>query len=139
MSGQAPEPVVAASLGTLYRDLPRSIHDELSRDPDFMAAVGMVNEIRMQIGTFQFRSQEFWRAATEAVNGRPASVATVGDEPVTVVLHATEEPVTLTLIDPATGNEPTVTLSVPSPPLRVCRGQRGGLARQSVLVRLLGR
>lgn len=108
VAGQAPEPVVAASLGTLYRDLPRPVHDELSRDPDFMAAVGMRNEIRMQIGVFQFRFEEFWRAATEAVNGRPASVATVGDEPVSVVLRATGEPATLTLVDPATGNEPTV-------------------------------
>jgi tetratricopeptide (TPR) repeat protein len=106
---QAPEPVVAATLGKLYRDLPRSIHDELSRDPDFMAAVGMRTEIRMQIGPFQFGSEEFWRAATEAVNGRPASVATAEDQPITVMLRATEEPATLTLVDPATGDEPTVT------------------------------
>jgi hypothetical protein len=109
VAGRAPEPVVAASLGKLYQDLPRSIHDELSRDPDFMAAVGMRTEIRIQIGPFQFGSEAFWRAAAEAVNGRPVSVATAGDEPITVMLRATEEPATLTLVDPATGDEPTVT------------------------------
>jgi hypothetical protein len=107
--GRAPEPKVAASLGTFYRDLPRSILDELSRDPDIMAAVGMRTEIRMQTGRFQFKSEEFWHAATQAVNGRPASVTTVGDAPVAVTLHATEESTALTLVDPSTGSEPTVT------------------------------
>lgn len=109
-AGQAPEAVVAASLGKLYQDLPRSIHDELSRDPDFMAAVGMRIEMRMQTGLFQFGSDDFWRTAREAVNGRPASLATVADEPVTVTLRVTDEPTTLTLVDPSTGNEFASTL-----------------------------
>lgn len=110
MSGQAPEPVVNASFGTLYEDLPRSVHDELSRDPDFMAAIGLKRVFMMQVGPYHFDSQEFWDAAEAAINDRAASISTVGDDPVTVSLRASEDPDTLVLLDPARTEEPTVTI-----------------------------
>lgn len=110
MSGLAPEPEVNASFGTLYEDLPRSVHDELSRDPDFMAAIGLRRVFMMQVGPYHFGSQQFWDAAEEAVNGRAASVETVGEDPTTVSLHPTADPDTLVLLDPAREEEPTVTI-----------------------------
>lgn len=109
VSGQAPEPEVNTSFGTLYEDLPPSIHDELSRDPDFMAAIGLKRVFVMQVGPYRFGSEKFWDAAEEAINGRTATISTVGDDSATVSLRATEDLDALILLDPTRTEDPTVT------------------------------
>lgn len=105
---QITEQVIAHSLGNLFEHLPDSIREELARDADFMVSVGRKNIMVIQIGAFWFDHEEFWRAAAEAANDRPVSVSTIGDDPVTFSLLATEEPGTLRLTNTETSENFTV-------------------------------
>jgi hypothetical protein len=67
-----PETVVTWLLQEFYEDLPQPIRDELKRDTDFMASIGLRSAIT--IDGLHFDPDDFWRAASEAVNDRQAAI-----------------------------------------------------------------
>ncbi|MBE7557283.1 MAG: hypothetical protein HS126_40115 [Anaerolineales bacterium] len=73
-----PEPVMILLLRKFYDDLPTAIHDELGRDTDFMARIGLINLTAITIDEFNFDGDDFIRVANEAVNGRRATITPLG-------------------------------------------------------------
>ena len=70
--------VVVKLLHFLYYDLPDSLREELSLDTDFMAKIGLISGPIAEVFDLNFDSDEFLRAASEAMNGREAVLSTLG-------------------------------------------------------------
>ena len=74
------EPVIILLLRKFYDDLPTAIHDELGRDTDFMARIGLINLNAITIDEFNFDGDDFMRAANEAVNGHRVTITPLGSD-----------------------------------------------------------
>ncbi len=61
----------------LYNDLPDPIQEELSRDTDFMAKIGFISRPFAEAFGLNFDHDEFFKAASEAINGREAILSTL--------------------------------------------------------------
>ena len=61
----------------LYNDLPDPIQEELSRDTDFMAKIGFISRPSAEAFGLNFDHDEFFKAASEAINGREAILSTL--------------------------------------------------------------
>lgn len=75
-----PKSVMILLLGKFYDDLPTAIHDELGRDTDFMARIGLISLNIITIDEFNFDGDNFIQAVNEAVNGRRATIAPLGSD-----------------------------------------------------------
>ena len=69
---------VVIVLQRFYQDLPNPIRDELSRDADFMAGIGLKSLSAISIGDLSFEAEDFFRVAAEAINGRRAKIRPTG-------------------------------------------------------------
>lgn len=71
-------------LQAFYEDLPEPIQDEMWLDTDLMAKIGIRPMYAITVGDLSFAPDDFFRAASEAVNGRRATVTAINvDEEVT--------------------------------------------------------
>jgi tetratricopeptide (TPR) repeat protein len=70
--------VATSIMQRFYHDLPDSVREELSRDADFMANLGLKTLPAIAIGDLSFEAEAFFRAASEAINGRELSVRPIG-------------------------------------------------------------
>ena len=61
----------------LYNDLPDPIQEELSRDTDFMAKIDFRLRPYAEAFGLNFDHDEFFKAASEAMNGREAILSTL--------------------------------------------------------------
>jgi nucleoside phosphorylase len=57
-----------------YVDLPVSLREAMKLKPELMEWLGFELTDVVDIGSIQFDADDFWRAAADAVNGRPAQV-----------------------------------------------------------------
>lgn len=71
-----PKRVVIWVVQKFFEDLPALIRGELARDPDFMADLDF--RLTVPIDDLNFASDDFWSAATEAINGRLAAIVAIG-------------------------------------------------------------
>ena len=72
-----PVDVVVKLLQLLYDDLPNPLREELSRDTDFMAKIGFRLRPYAEAFGLNFDHDEFFKAASEAINGREAILSTL--------------------------------------------------------------
>lgn len=80
-------PVVIGLLQAFYRDLPEPIRQEIWRDTDFMANIGIRPMTVFRIDDLAFDLGDFWGSAREAINGREAAITPLGlDEAITFTL-----------------------------------------------------
>lgn len=56
-----------------YEDLPDLLREELNRDQEFIASIGIRVFPVVEIGRVKFEINEFVRAASEVINGRPST------------------------------------------------------------------
>lgn len=71
-------------LQSFYDDLPKPIRDALWLDTDFMIRIGIQPTYAITVGDLNFARGEFFAAASEAVNGRRATVTEINvDEEIT--------------------------------------------------------
>jgi tetratricopeptide (TPR) repeat protein len=66
--------VMIRVLQLFYKDLPDVLRSELGRDSDFMSTIGMKFMTAITIGNWTFNPEEFWKAASEAINGRESKI-----------------------------------------------------------------
>ncbi len=124
LAGQ-PARVVAPVLYAFYDDLPRPIQDELAQDGDFMERMEFRFRPQVAIGNLAFDRDDFYRAATAAVNGHIGSARQIGST-VNVPFDKTDEPdddMTIRLMHPETGEgmrvvNPELALLLESPDAR---------------------
>jgi len=85
MSNQDIEPsALMWFLQAFYEDLPEPIQNEMWLDTDFMAKIGIRPMYAITVGDLSFTPDDFFSAASEAVNGRRAPVTAINvDEEVT--------------------------------------------------------
>lgn len=67
-------------LQMLYVDLPEMIQTELQRDSEFMASMGFKSSPIVTIDGLEFNPDDFWRSASEAINGRESKLITLNHE-----------------------------------------------------------
>lgn len=72
------------ALQELHGDLPPTIRNELGKEAEFMARIGLVTVQGVVVAGRSFERQDYWRAAAEAVNGRAVSVAALEADTVVV-------------------------------------------------------
>ncbi len=73
--GKAGRGIIARSvLRDLHQDIPEVLRDELARDAEFMRSIGIKYLIVVQVGDVLFTVSDFWRAATQAMNGQQAQI-----------------------------------------------------------------
>lgn len=77
MHEKGPPSIVIGLLQAFYADLPEQIREELWRDADFMASIGIRPLTAITIGDLKFDPNDFFRAAAEAINGREATIAPI--------------------------------------------------------------
>lgn len=70
------------------RDLPEPLMGELGKDTDFIASIGEQILPVAEIYGLQFHVEDFWRAASEAVNGREVGIVPIGQEQEVVFVPA---------------------------------------------------
>lgn len=73
-----PDPIVFGVLQEFYEDLPEPIRNELWQDTDFMASMGITPLTAITIDDLKFDPDDFFGAASEAVNGREATFVPLG-------------------------------------------------------------
>jgi hypothetical protein len=61
--------IVSILLQAFYEDLPGPIREELQQDAEFMSSIGAKVEMIYYLDDLHFSSDDFWQAATAAVNG----------------------------------------------------------------------
>lgn len=71
--------VVRFVLQSFYMDLPKEITDALDDDPELRERLGFKRKQVVTLGSMEFDAQEFWNAASEALNGRQATVQIEGN------------------------------------------------------------
>jgi hypothetical protein len=69
-----PKGMVIRVLQLFYKDLPEDLKRELARDSDFMAAIGIKFMTTVTISNWNFDPEDFWKAASEAINGRESNI-----------------------------------------------------------------
>lgn len=69
-----------------YETLPKPIRDELSKDSHFMAEIGMGSVIAVTVGDLNFEADQFYRAATRALNNEESGVSPLPFE-TTIILR----------------------------------------------------
>jgi tetratricopeptide (TPR) repeat protein len=78
--------MAAKALQLYYEDLPSVIKDELVKDSDFVAGMGMKLIDINQLGELKFDADDFWRAVAETVNGQTVSLNTI-DTKLPIMFH----------------------------------------------------
>jgi hypothetical protein len=73
MPAEAPRAVALRVVQEVYQDLPEPIRNELERDAGFLADIGFRPLI--VVSGLHFDPDDFWQAASEAINGREAKAA----------------------------------------------------------------
>lgn len=66
--------IIAALLQAFYEDLPEPIREGLQQDVDFTASIGIKTEMAFYLDDLYFPQEQFWQAATGAVNGHEAVI-----------------------------------------------------------------
>ena len=69
-----PQGNVYGLIQSFYETVPVVVRREFDRDDTFMAGIGLRIVERIEVAGFRFPVEEYWRAASEAVNGREATV-----------------------------------------------------------------
>lgn len=70
--------IVSMLLQAFYEDLPGPILEELQRDTEFMESIGIKVATAFYLDDLHFSPEDFWRAATAAVNGVEAPITPKG-------------------------------------------------------------
>ncbi|MBI4494834.1 MAG: TIR domain-containing protein [Chloroflexi bacterium] len=70
-------PPAAQVLRDFYREMPEPIQQELHKDAELLASIGVGLSTAVRLGDLWFEPDEFWSAVSEAVNGREAVVTPV--------------------------------------------------------------
>ncbi len=91
MLKKGPKRVMIGVLQLFYRDLPEVLRTELGRDSDFMSSIGMKFMTAITIGNWTFDPKEFWKAASEAINGRESKICPI-EPAVELTFQALGEP-----------------------------------------------
>ena len=91
MLKKGPKGVVIKVLQLFYKDLPEVLHRELGRDSDFMSSIGMKFMTAITIGNWTFDPEDFWKAASEAINGRESKIRPIESD-VELAFRSLEEP-----------------------------------------------
>ena len=84
-----PPDMVAKLLHLYYYELPGLIKDEIAKDSDFMAGIGIKVVAINEIGGLKFDANDLWPAIAEAINGQTARLRTV-DSKLLIVFHPSE-------------------------------------------------
>jgi tetratricopeptide (TPR) repeat protein len=71
------EKAMIAVLQKFYEDLPEIIQNELKRDCEFMTNIGFRPRPTIIIDRHSFEPTDFWKAASEVVNGRDGMLTTL--------------------------------------------------------------
>lgn len=71
---------VVTLIQLFFEDLPSALREELSRDTDFMAKIGLTITPIAGILDFQFNYNSFLDAASKAINGSPSNLTTVNED-----------------------------------------------------------
>ena len=72
--------LMTALLHELFDKLPQQIKEEMKHDADFTARMDLAFIKAMNLGELIFDSEEFIRAATQAINGQPAKLTTLDSD-----------------------------------------------------------
>jgi len=110
MLKKAPKLLGIKVLQLFYKDLPEVLQSELGRDSDFMSSIGMKFMTTVAIGTWNFDPEDFWKAASEAVNGRRSNIRPIESD-VELTFQSLEEPdrgSAFSIIHPVTDKSNTV-------------------------------
>lgn len=84
-----------------YEDLPEPLREELNRDQEFIASIGIRVFSGVEIGRVKFEINEFVRAASEAINGRSSTAKPLDpSEPEAVFEPDTDSPFSCVVIHP---------------------------------------
>ena len=105
-----PPNMVAKLLHLYYAELPGVIKDEIAKDGDFMAGIGIRVIAINEIGGLKFDASELWQAIAETINGQTASLSTV-DSKLPIVFHPSESVEVIGEFyfkEPTTGEKKTV-------------------------------
>lgn len=105
MLKKGPKGVVLRVLQLFYKDLPEVLHRELGRDSDFMSSIGMKFMTTVTIGNWNFDPEKFWKAASEAINGRESKIRPIeSDIELTFQpLEESDERGVFCVVEPVTG------------------------------------
>ena len=110
MFKEGPKGVVIRVLQLFYKDLPEVLRRELGRDSDFMSSIGMKFMTAITIGNWDFEPEEFWKAASEAINGRESKIRPIESD-VEMTFQCVEDPdrgSAFSIIHPVTGKSNVV-------------------------------
>jgi tetratricopeptide (TPR) repeat protein len=77
VADQEQAPVANLLLRLFLSDLPEPLREELGLDADFMESIGDRHAKVATIGNVSFDPDEFWRASSEAINGREARIVPI--------------------------------------------------------------
>lgn len=69
-----PKEIKTLLIKKFYQDLPKPIQKEIERDTHFMAIIGLSSISAITVGDLSFKSEDFFRAANEAINGSQATI-----------------------------------------------------------------
>jgi len=84
-----------------YEDLPEPLREELNRDREFIASIGIRVFSVVEIGRVKFEINEFVRAVSEVINGRPSTAKPLDpSEPEAVFEPDTDSPSSCVVIHP---------------------------------------
>lgn len=75
--GKHPRAVAMMVLQKFFEDLPDPLRDELIRDADFMASIGLKSQTTISFEGFVFENSQFWRVVAIAVNGGESSITSL--------------------------------------------------------------
>jgi hypothetical protein len=74
VGGKYPREVAMMVLQNFFEDLPSPLRDELIRDGDFMASIGLKSRRTFFFEGMAIETNEFWRAVETAINGGEATI-----------------------------------------------------------------
>jgi hypothetical protein len=76
---KVPKLAVIKVLQELFEDLPQPIREELIKDPDFIAGLGLRYQPIISIADVLFERSSFLQAARKAVNGQESTIKPLGE------------------------------------------------------------
>ncbi|MCC6191858.1 MAG: hypothetical protein IT318_22750 [Anaerolineales bacterium] len=99
-STELPVRVAMAMLQRFYEGLPLSIHDDIGRDAEFISRIGYQRLV--VFAGLRFQPDLYWRAMTEVINGREATIVVEIDD------HKRDRELKVVTFEPHFQNNPTL-------------------------------
>lgn len=95
-------------LQRFFQILPEQIQNEMSKDPSFIAGFGLVTLNRVDVLGASFEAEDFWKAVSEAVNGRNSSIKDDSGRVYSIEGHQTPRKIPAVRITSASSVKPTL-------------------------------